>query len=88
MVSVVDLFSIDGGWGLVWPRCATYSNGTGALAHPQGKPHGGCLAHLLLATTSCQGSSPKGRATSIRLGGGQHVTGGLEQLLLGHDPQG
>ena len=85
MVSVVDLFSIDGGWGLVWPRCATYSNGTGALADPQGKPHGASFRDSFSLTTGSSGSSPKLFTSGISTTG-HHITGGLKQLLLSHDP--
>ena len=82
---LVDLFSIRGGWGLVWPHCATYSNGTGALADPQGQPHSTSLGNSLRLPASCHSSSLQTLTLSIAHTD-QHTTSILKQLLLSHDP--
>ena len=84
-MSLVYLLIIQDGWGLVWPRYATYSNGTGALAHPQGKPHGASLGNSLRLPTSCHSSSLQTLTLCIAHTD-QHTTSILKQLLLSHDP--
>jgi hypothetical protein len=75
------------GGGLCQPPCASQSDGTGALAHPQCQTHGASLGDCLGFATSTNGSGLQ----TLTLGIGhtdQHTTGVLEQLLLSHDSQG
>lgn len=82
-VQVLKVFSIEGEGGRVCPPCASWSDGAGALAHPQGKAHGGCLAGGLMLAPNCHGSGLEVGAGGISVAH-QHVAGVLEELLLGH----
>ena len=72
----------DGGW--CQPPCASSDGGLEASA-PQCQPHGASLGDLCLGATLLEGIALElltaGIASSIH----KHFTGGLEQLLGGHD---